>query len=575
MSIMTGPANPDLHRNLRNHIRSKWRQRESSSTSSSNNLVQSSPSQSSPSPSSFQPLSSATDTSTGVDAEHVLAEKSHLDELKCGLCNKLVSLDAYSTIPCAHPFCRGCFENWLDSKPPKSTCVCPSCGIVVSDVPGAPTAIKPDSLTHYKGHRIAARPMSQAQPLAHRILKKVKVLCPHRNKRSCTWTGDYRDLKAHVATHLNNNNNNNNNHSNSSNERGGNCNGHNGLHNHSGCGSGECGGGSAGPSVSSRSPQLLTRKNSSDSMERRSRSSTRDPSSSKSMNARSRQSPASSRQTRPPNRRSSLEIQSPKRELRRVQSMMVGDRGRGSHSSSSNRHARSRSPIRPQPPDKLSQSLPPRSGAPSPADETLDESSFNNSSSNNGSSNGRRSSINHDDPLVRRTKSLHDIDNPATTRSSPTPPTNVSGSGGPGHASPSHLSPTGRASPMISGHSSTHSSSTTNSSSMQPPPRRRDSVTRRRSNRRPSFLSFAYAMKEKANAAFKSGRYEEAADIYSEAIHAFAKRGNDEEDELAATLFSNRAASFLRMNRYELCIKDCDCAIGLNPYLMKVSVCAS
>lgn len=48
--------------------------------------------------------------------------------------------------------------------------------------------------------------LSEAQPLAFRVLRRIKVFCPLREKHGCQWEGDYGDLQSHLlskSSHLN------------------------------------------------------------------------------------------------------------------------------------------------------------------------------------------------------------------------------------------------------------------------------------------------------------------------------------------------------------------------------------
>ena len=50
------------------------------------------------------------------------------------------------------------------------------------------------------------RKLSEAQPLAFRVLRRIKVFCPLRKKHGCQWEGDYGDLQTHLlskSAHLN------------------------------------------------------------------------------------------------------------------------------------------------------------------------------------------------------------------------------------------------------------------------------------------------------------------------------------------------------------------------------------
>lgn len=47
---------------------------------------------------------------------------------------------------------------------------------------------------------VYVRRLSQAQPLAFRVLRRIKVSCPLREKHGCPWEGDYGDLQSHLLS---------------------------------------------------------------------------------------------------------------------------------------------------------------------------------------------------------------------------------------------------------------------------------------------------------------------------------------------------------------------------------------
>ena len=129
----------------------------------------------------------------GIESNYVLPVKDHLSVFNCTLCSKLVSLDGYVTIPCHHSFCRDCFNEWTNKLHSKSTtCDCPNCGVSIL------SSRTSKSVTNVAN--LLVRPLTVAQPLAHRMLTQVKVLCPCRsNSQFCSWTGDYGSLEQHVT----------------------------------------------------------------------------------------------------------------------------------------------------------------------------------------------------------------------------------------------------------------------------------------------------------------------------------------------------------------------------------------
>jgi stress-induced-phosphoprotein 1 len=70
-------------------------------------------------------------------------------------------------------------------------------------------------------------------------------------------------------------------------------------------------------------------------------------------------------------------------------------------------------------------------------------------------------------------------------------------------------------------------------------------------------------LKSKANAAFSSGKNDEAIQLYSEAISL---------DEKNHVLYSNRSAAYAKSNKYEDALKDAEQCITLKPDFVKVKI---
>ena len=102
----------------------------------------------------------------------MLSSERHHCEFECATCKRLTSLDSYVFSACSHVTCKSCCSQ---EKP----AACPSCRKQV----GALTSL------------------SQHQPLAYRVLCRVKVSCPLRKRHNCTWAGDYKNLQFHVDSH--------------------------------------------------------------------------------------------------------------------------------------------------------------------------------------------------------------------------------------------------------------------------------------------------------------------------------------------------------------------------------------
>lgn len=69
----------------------------------------------------------------------------------------------------------------------------------------------------------------------------------------------------------------------------------------------------------------------------------------------------------------------------------------------------------------------------------------------------------------------------------------------------------------------------------------------------------ALVYKERGNVAFKNGEWEKAIDEYTHAI-----KSNDKHKQLA-TFYKNRAAAYLKLERHDSAVNDCDKALALEP----------
>lgn len=102
-----------------------------------------------------------------------------------------------------------------------------------------------------------------------------------------------------------------------------------------------------------------------------------------------------------------------------------------------------------------------------------------------------------------------------------------------------------------------------------------------------SHISLAYSLKEEANAQFESKRYKEANSLYAKAISVSSPYYNSDATAamdqgegstenattLLATLYSNRAATYLQMQQFNHCLDDCSYALQkLDPNNVKCYV---
>ncbi|KAF5901754.1 mitochondrial import receptor subunit TOM34, partial [Clarias magur] len=75
-------------------------------------------------------------------------------------------------------------------------------------------------------------------------------------------------------------------------------------------------------------------------------------------------------------------------------------------------------------------------------------------------------------------------------------------------------------------------------------------------------------LKQAGNECFKTGQYGDAVSLYSQAIEVLKKQGQKNQEDLAI-LYSNRAASYLKVGNCSECIKDCSVSLELVPFGIK------
>ena len=94
-------------------------------------------------------------------------------------------------------------------------------------------------------------------------------------------------------------------------------------------------------------------------------------------------------------------------------------------------------------------------------------------------------------------------------------------------------------------------------------------------------ISLASSLKEEANGKFQSGHFKEAESLYSKAVEVVEALHQDSSSSLSsseklllATLYSNRAAAFLKLQQFARCLDDCERVIHqqLDPQNAKVYV---
>jgi DnaJ homolog subfamily C member 7 len=125
----------------------------------------------------------------GLDLDHIRSDERHYGAFLCAICQQLCGLDALVTTKCSHVFCKLCLETWLARSQR-----CPTCNEPVEFTGGALNTAM------VAGRTIHAVPLKDSQPVAHRVLARVQVTCPLKQKHGCRWKGDYGDLQNHLVS---------------------------------------------------------------------------------------------------------------------------------------------------------------------------------------------------------------------------------------------------------------------------------------------------------------------------------------------------------------------------------------
>lgn len=116
----------------------------------------------------------------GIPLELVLSEEGHTTEFVCKICLQLVEFPVYLQT-CHHVFCKACIDSWFKTQasqgePP----VCPTCKANVSTG--------------------RVRDLKDAEPLAWRVMGRIRVKCPLGRSSGCTWQGEYYSLGNHLLS---------------------------------------------------------------------------------------------------------------------------------------------------------------------------------------------------------------------------------------------------------------------------------------------------------------------------------------------------------------------------------------
>eukprot|EP00040_Diaphanoeca_grandis_P032608 m.198119 g.198119 ORF g.198119 m.198119 type:complete len:602 (+) comp32680_c0_seq2:305-2110(+) len=111
----------------------------------------------------------------GFDTEFVVSSEDHYTEFVCCICVQLAQPPTVAQ--CSHVFCFGCIDEWQNG--PSASQVCPKCKADLSK-------------------KSSTQPLKQSNPLAWRVLSRVKIKCP-LGKQGCNWQGDYSELDSHLT----------------------------------------------------------------------------------------------------------------------------------------------------------------------------------------------------------------------------------------------------------------------------------------------------------------------------------------------------------------------------------------
>jgi DnaJ family protein C protein 7 len=139
----------------------------------------------------------------GLETEHVVSEEALYSVFECAICQNLVDLDALVTTACSHCFCRLCLHQWLERDVNAVATVnpkCPTCNrdLLYSNTKSSKSAAYSSTMMIGK-QAVTVQPLTDSQPLAHRVLQRIQVHCTLRGV-DCTWKGDYGDLQSHLLS---------------------------------------------------------------------------------------------------------------------------------------------------------------------------------------------------------------------------------------------------------------------------------------------------------------------------------------------------------------------------------------
>ncbi|CAB9526757.1 DnaJ homolog subfamily C member 7 [Seminavis robusta] len=148
----------------------------------------------------------------GLTLCNVASDERHYGDFICVICQQVVDLDALVTTPCSHCFCNQCLTEWVDRTsnnvvddrlpyPYGSSSAAPRCPTCSHDILYSHNVQASKYAAMMIGkNTVTVQPLQTCQPLAYRVLKKIKVNCPLGSRVGCQWSGDYGDLKDHLLS---------------------------------------------------------------------------------------------------------------------------------------------------------------------------------------------------------------------------------------------------------------------------------------------------------------------------------------------------------------------------------------
>ncbi|KAI2492450.1 hypothetical protein MHU86_22100 [Fragilaria crotonensis] len=113
------------------------------------------------------------------------------------MCKRLTSLDSYIVSTCSHVICNACLRRGSGTSTTNN-----NNAVTVADWKPTHAA----SCLSCRNSSKEVTKLAEGQPLAHRVLGRVKVACPIGKRHNCTWVGDYKDLPSHINSHQQRNN---------------------------------------------------------------------------------------------------------------------------------------------------------------------------------------------------------------------------------------------------------------------------------------------------------------------------------------------------------------------------------